>query len=527
MAIYTTENEEDLPAGVPRAAVGARTARGATSALFRISWQLGVGLIASITLTRLLTPADYGLYAIIAGLTATPALLMAGMSAAIFAAPQRIKSAEFSSTFWIFFLAMSAAGIITAAATLAFVGNPTERFLLLALSIWIVLTPLRYPSEFHLLRDMRIGQIAIIEAFEIGIYQAVVVVCALLGLGARSFAIGLLAGVVVASISALKLYPWRPQRPTLQGIRGALPWLVRGLPFQAQTALNVAKDRLTLPVLALVASTSAVGWFGWAYTATGLVFILASLANQSLFVGLSYVKKEPDVLASATSMATRLLALLLIGLSAVLAGSIRPVITTVFSPRWLPATHSFWLLSISAITMAVALPLTQLARLDGRVKAVTRWQLANLAIIWGLGLPVAYLLNAGGLALAYALGSLVYAAWSYHSTRKQYQLDIIPAVARYAAAGIVAAGTAYALSRWLGSGITSVLVAPAGGGLVYLLLVLGLAHRQALRDLQAAWSLLRSRDPAPAPVAEAAEDPRVLSPSVAVTPESPQSTSVS
>jgi O-antigen/teichoic acid export membrane protein len=476
----------------PREVVGSRTAKGAFTALLRMGVVYGLGGAAAVVLSHLLTPADYGIYATVATLTAVPPLLILGLSLAFLASPTPVNDEEVDAAFWVFFLFMAAVAAVTC--TIALVGpvGHTVRLLLLCLSAWLLVTPFRFPSEFRLYRAIRAGRVALIEAAELASYQSTVIVCATAGLGAKSFGFGLLAGVIAATLCSQMLSRWRPGRPSL---RPALPWLRASLPFQTQTWLVLAKDRLTLPALALVAGTAVTGWFGWAYMIAAIPATLAALAGQSLFPGFSHLRNERQALAEAVSLATRLLGVAIFGFSAVVAGSIQPIITVVFSPRWLPAVHSFWLLAVASAVMATLVPLLQLAQADGRIGRANRWQLLYTLIIWCVGIPLASLLGGGGLSLSYAVASLASAYLAYRSSKQRYDLSILGALVRYGMAAAAAAAAAYATANLIVTDGPFAVVAALFAGLgAYLLLLILLARRQLLSDLREMWKLVQASE---------------------------------
>lgn len=471
--------QEDSPV------IGQRVARGAALAVGRLLLTTVVSVVAAIFLTRLISPSDYGVYAVVASLAPLTWIISGAFVLSFLSTDEKPAPHVVNAAFWIF--EGLAVCLALFALVMAMFSRGQMQFLWFSMALFLPLAPLRFPAEYFIYRDIRTERLAFIEAAEVLTYQTTAVVGALLGLGVRSFGVGLVFSAITSAAVAYVFSRWRPSSPSL---RPAYIWLRRALPFQMQIALTLARERATLPLLALIAGASATGYFSWAYSAAALPLTFAYLAGQSLYGAFSHLRNDVEASGNAASLAGRLTALSVLGASAILAGSLYPLITVVFSSEWLPATNTMRLLLVASCALSLAAVLAQMAQIDGRVHEVNRWQIVQIAVIWLFGLPLAFIFGATGLATAYAVAACLYLYLSYQANRMLYPLQGVKGVVVCAFASLAAATAGWGVADYLGASVPSLFASATTSLIVYLLIVTLLA-RTLLADIKTALILFR------------------------------------
>jgi O-antigen/teichoic acid export membrane protein len=454
---------------------------------FGFPFVLGIGV--SIVLTKILIPAQFGVYAIFGTITPVLAIII-GSVAVAFVVARQFTAEDINAVFWTMEAVSILIGGAIVAAGLAGMASVTVNRLLVTLGVFLPLIPMRFPADISFYRQIRMDKLALVEASEVTAYQAVAVACAYAGLGSLSFGIGLDAGAFVAVLVNFSLARWRPQRPAFAG---SAHWLRIGLPYMLNSSLVYAKERASFILLAAVAGAATLGLFSWAYTAAMVLVTLTLLATQGLYGLFAQIRDDQEAVGRVISIVLRLIAVGTFGFSACLAGSIRPLITTVFSPLWLPATHCFWLLLIASSMMSLAAPLQSLAAADGRVHLMNRWLLVQIAIIWIVGIPAAILSGPGGFALCFVVGAFLFLALIYRSTAARYQVEALTDLVLCAVAGIGAAGCGFAVANSLGRNWLSLAASAGASLLVYCALTLGWRRRQIFDDTATVFELIRRR----------------------------------
>ena len=470
--------------------VGRRAARGAVLSVLRFGFPFVLGISASIVLTKILVPSQFGVYAVFGTLTPMLGILI-GSVAAAFVAARHFTAEDINAVFWTMEAAsISIGGVIVASGLAGAAGNITVNRLLVTLGVFLPLIPLRFPADISFYRQVRMDKLALVEGSEILAYQGVAVACAFAGLGSLSFGIALDAGALTAVVVNFSMARWRPQRPAFAG---SAHWLKIGFPYMLNNGLGYAKDRGSFVLLAAVAGATVVGLFSWAYTAAMVIVTLTLLATQGLYGLFVQIRDDREAVGRVVSLVLRLIAVGIFGFSACLAGSIRPLITTVFSPLWLPATHSFWFLLIASSMMSLAAPLQYLAAADGHVHSMNRWLVAQMAIIWIIGIPAAIISGPGGFALCFAFGAFSFLLLIYRSTAARYPVEALANIILVAAAGIVAAVSGFAVANSLGENWLSLFASAGTSLLVFSALILSWRRRQLFEDTGIVFGLIRHK----------------------------------
>jgi O-antigen/teichoic acid export membrane protein len=370
---------------------------------------LGVQVLAlgaTIVLARLLSPSEFGAFAVAA------AIQQAGMVVVNFGLPAALirreippSSAELQAASG-FVLAIGAAATV-AAIGLAFVvlpalGGSGEIAKLAALAcLSLPILGVQIAPIVLLNRKLDFRRIAIIEVADAIAFYAFAIVAALAGLGTYSLAGAVVFSALVGMLIAFRVQPWD------RGFR-LDPGLIRtlasfGLQVGAFQSATIVRELGFVALLAALGGQALAGFYGMARRLFSLPFAAMTALQR---VGLPALAQLPRGRTRARQTAKAVaVGSLAVGLPmALIAGAADPLVSVAFGPRWLPAADltvlasAGVLLFASAGTMVVSL---ELAEGDARTPLAS----IGLQLLVLLGLSVALVPDHGASGAGIALGA--------------------------------------------------------------------------------------------------------------------------
>lgn len=407
----------------------------------------------TLVLARLLSPADYGLFALAAAVQSVAQVTSgAGLSAALIrqeedpsAAQQRAVSGFLLAT-GLAFAAFAAAIALAALPAAGVHGKALGVIAVTALAV--PLYALRAVPMVLLERHLRFGRVAVVETAETLAFNAFALLGALAGLGAFSLAGGVPAAAGAGLLAVLILQGSRPRLSLDLGVVRALAHF--GLRASALQTLALIRSLGFVTLVTAIAGASTTGFYAMAGRLFAFPTALASAVQRVSFPALARSPQErPRRAARAAALSTVLAGLPL----ALLAGASQPLVTVLLGDRWLPtvdvllASSPGVLLAAGAIPAMVALALSQ-GRPSGPIAAVIGSAVAMVAVsaatVPGLG--------AVGIGLATTAGAAVNAAMLARHTEAAMRRAAGP-VALSLAIGTAAAAVGYLAplpDSWLG-----------------------------------------------------------------------------
>jgi O-antigen/teichoic acid export membrane protein len=308
----------------------------------------------------------------------------------------------------------------------------------------------------------------------------------------RSFGIALMAAAITAAVFSLLLRRKIPGRPRRSALAGMLRPLI---PIEVAVSVTAARDCFTLPLLSLVIGTTAAGLFSWAYTVAQIPVVLVVTLAQPLLSAFARLRDTAAELGAALSRSTRLVTVATVGLAVPLCAAAEPLTRTVFSPKWLPAHSSVWILSGGAMAYGVGLTLSQAALVNEQdAKAVQRWQILGALVFWGAGLPLAgWLDDMRAYAAAYVAAGVLYMVLSLRYLGARLELRVLPAVLLTFTVGAIAAVAGALAGQAAGGQWLGLFVAGLGSLALYGAGLLALAQGPLHDDVRALRELVRRR----------------------------------
>lgn len=193
-----------------------RSVRGGVYVLVAQGIKLFLQMGSTMILARLLTPADFGLVAVVTAITGFVGMFKdAGLSAATIQR-DHINHAQVSALFWInlvlsFFLMLIV--IVIAPVVTWLYDEPRLLFVTIALAGTFIFGGLTVQHNALLRRQMRFKDLAAIEVISLAVGAVTAVIMAWQGCGYWAL-VGMTAGVVIVNcILAWALTEWRPGKP--------------------------------------------------------------------------------------------------------------------------------------------------------------------------------------------------------------------------------------------------------------------------------------------------------------------------
>jgi len=447
-----------------------RASRGVAFLLVRYGVVQLVGLGANIALSRLLSPASFGIYAItLAILVLLSWISDFGLGAALLQRREAMTDRALGTVFLVqqaALVALVVAAFAGAEPLAAAYGlGPAGAWFVRAMAIGGLLSSLKTVPNVVLERKLLYGRLSAVEVIEVLLFQLTAVILAAAGAGTWSFMVAILVSKAVGLAVTLWLARWRPRfaldRPALAGL------LAFALPFQGIWLSNLARDYM-IPLLGgLLVGTTEVGYLNWALALTSVPAQMAQVVGRVAFPSFARMQADPRQLGRAIEQSTRALFLVAVPAELVLIALAPWLIQYVFSPKWAPALVPVVLLGLNWAGASITSPLFSALNAVGRVRSTmvlgVTWTAITVLLASALTFPFGYV----GIALSMLVTRVGASAALIILVRREVPVRLWHLLHLPLAAG---AGVALA-------GAVAVRVLP--GGLLQLLLlgaVLGLAY---------------------------------------------------
>jgi O-antigen/teichoic acid export membrane protein len=463
-------------------------------------------LIGGIFLSRLLTPADFGLYAVVSFVvTQLGSLAQLGLNAALIHdrdqpslralrsvfALQTVNAVAFVAALWI--LSPRLAHVF---------GLPPQAagfFHLVALGM--LLQPFVSISTALLGRQLAYDRTASAQVAGTLAYQGVAVALAFAGFSFWSFGWAALASSVAQGAILYGLSPWRV------GFAWDHKFLRRSIrfggAFQLGSLTSLVRDNVIVFLGGPLFGPSVVGLLNWSQR-------LAEICSQEFvsicagvsFPSLSRMRSDSAVFGTALSKMLSYVNLATLPSLSVTAALLPEIVAFVFGNKWAAAVPLFYYFAIRMVAGNFTTLLDSALKAQGRpgkslviLSTWTAWE-------WALALAGIRLFGYSGIAMSYAIGGWLAAAWLYRETRKFAKVKLWESIGRPVLAALLTLCLLLIGKGHRITGLPSLFVAAIAGVLMYLLLTLAIGGSSLLREFRRDLSHMLARqkpDFAPVP----------------------------
>ncbi|HVF70734.1 MAG TPA: lipopolysaccharide biosynthesis protein [Chthoniobacterales bacterium] len=403
LAPLETPSPEQSVANIKRS-----SARGGAITMVSQGAAIILQLTSTMVLARLLGPAEYGVIAMVAAVTAFAGLFRdLGLSASTIQRAQ-INNQQLSTLYWVnVTIGALLTGVTAASAPLVawFYGRPELVPVTIALAFTFVLGSFGTQQSALLNRNMQFGRLAIATLSGAFLSVLVSIILAFQGQSYWSLVWGNLAGAALTSILLNVLSGWRPGAAVRgSGLRSMLAF---GANITAFDLVNYFQRNLDNILIGRFAGANALGLYSRAYAL--LMFPVQNIRgpiNAVAFPALSRLQDRPAEFRAYYLSTTRLIAFLSMPLTAFLFVTSDAIIRIGLGPEWLRASSIFSYLAIAAFIQPASGLGGSLLLARGDSRRYFQCGLFNAAVL-SLSFVVGLPWGPEGVALAYAVGNYV------------------------------------------------------------------------------------------------------------------------
>lgn len=404
-------------------------ARSGAVTLFGQAGRLVLLLLNLVILGRLLTPADFGLFAMVLAIVGVAELLRdLGLTSGAIQA-NTLTAAQKSNLFWLntaLGLALSAtfAGLAPLAALLY--GDPRLAFPMAVLSITFLLNGLQAQFQVELARSHRFGILAATDVVSQVLGLATGITLALLGWGYWSLVLMQVVTAFMCAAMRISVASWWPHLPRrAASVRHIISF---GWKLSIAQALGYLANNAAIVSLGLRGYVADAG----VYSRSGQ---LVSIPVNQIFgpltnVALSSLSREPDPVRF-TRVMTRLMVVVgyagAIVFSAIVA--LAPGGTVLLlGPDWAEAVLPLQILSIAMMFQSLTFPFYWALLAKGQVSALLAYNVVSkglTVVLVVLGSSHGVWGAAAGYAIGLAVSWPLCVAWSTSAMRGRYWAHLL------------------------------------------------------------------------------------------------------
>lgn len=345
-----------------------------------------VSVVGFFILTILLGTADVGLFAIVAESVSILGYFSdIGLAAALIQQKEEATLEELRTTFTIqqclVFLGLIIVAIIYPQIAISKGYGAKESWILISLCFSFVAASLKTIPSVQLERRLNFQLISTIDIIENLIFYILAVVFAFLGYGVFSYAIATFVRSLVGLVAIYVVSPWSIGfKFSPKSIKKLFKF---GIPFQLNSFIAVAKDRLSNLLVAGIIGRESFGILSWAQKGTRVPLSLMDAVMRVTFPAFSRLQDHPELLKKSLEKSVFYIALFIFPVLGAIA-LIAPDIIN-FIPKytkWLPAVIPLYFYAISYAIAAVTTPLTNAFNAVGKITITTKLMIMWTVLTW-------------------------------------------------------------------------------------------------------------------------------------------------
>jgi O-antigen/teichoic acid export membrane protein len=423
----------------------------------------GITGIATIAIAHLLSPSDYGAFAVAYAvqLFARSAIDL-GLVAALVQRPSPPTPHEQQAATG--FMLLAGIGLAAAASGVAFgvlpaIGSSSQMADVTAVAcLSLPFLALRAIPMALLDRDLNFGKVTVVEFTETIGFYSFALTAAIAGLGPFSLGGAVPFSFAVGAVAALFAQPW--SYGARIDLRGVAPLLIFGFKATAQFPLYFLREMGVVLLLATVASQAAAGFYGISQRVFVIPTVIFFNVQRVALAALARLAPGPARGARAAT-ASQVVAVATGFPLAVLVGAAHPLIAVLFGQRWLPAFGAvvtaapgvFLASSMGAVLIGLAIA-------DRRPNWLLFATGMQAAVTIGLAVPLVAAAEATGAGIASGTGFILFTALMVARAPSGARTALIP-VLRSLGVAALAAGAGWLAGH--GTDVESLIAALAAG----------------------------------------------------------------
>ena len=332
-----------------------RSVRGGAITVFSQGCKFVLQTGSTVVLARLLTPADFGLIAMVTAVTGFAMMFSSLGLSTTTVQKAEINHGQVSTLFWI----NVALGVLVAAVVIGlapadawFYDDPRLTPVTMALGVTFVFGGLAVQHRAMLQRHMRFFAIGIVEVVSMAVGVAVAIVAGVFGAGYWSLIIMHIAMAATAAVGNWITFPWLPGLPKRGG--GIREMLRFGGNITGYNIVNYFARNADNILIGKFVGATALGFYSKAY---GLLMLPIRQIRSPLvsvgLPGLSKLQHDPERYKNYYLKMVQLLAFMTIPMALLLGAYSHQIIMLVLGPQWEQAAPIFSILAFAAVIQPV------------------------------------------------------------------------------------------------------------------------------------------------------------------------------
>lgn len=364
---------------------------------------VGMSSLGGILLARLLSPSEFGLFAVVTFLlTFLVTFGDAGLAASLVRQAHEPVDEDYQAVFTVQQV------LVVSVVTLFWIAAPWvasayhlprhDSWVFRLLSLSLLCTSFQVIPAARLERHLSFQKLAMVEVAMTFVFYSTAVGLAWKGVGALSFAIAMVARSLTGAILVNRASPWR--------VRWRWDWerarvhLKFGVPYQGIGFFSLLKDSITPVFIGLLLGAGSVGYINWAQMVAVYPFVALMVMQRVYLPSFARLQLHREALSQFVEQVLRATNGLVAPVAILTLVSIEPITKFVFGQKWLPALPIFYLLWGANLFVPTATPLLALLNALGHSRTAFKFALIWMLGTWVLGTPLILAFGTIGYAIA-------------------------------------------------------------------------------------------------------------------------------
>lgn len=447
-----------------------------------------VSYLGGIFLARLLAPEIFGIFAIVSFIINFFAFFSdVGLGAALIQKKDQLTKKDLAVTFTfqqiLVVIVVVSIYLLAPVFALKYQLDSQGIWFIRIFSLSLFLTSLKTIPSILLERKLKFNQLIWPEVVEVISFQALAVGLAYLGFGVWSFVIGLLIRSILGVVVLYAISPWRPSFDWDFKIVKKL--VSFGIPFQLNGFIATIKDAVMPIFVGAVSGAAAVGYLNWALTFSKLPILFMSDIFRVTFPTYARIQHDQVMLKKAIEKTIRFTNLFLFPAVFLLAATTKPIVSLIFTDKWLPALPAFYIHLFGILVVGIANTFMDTLWALGKTKIATKLLIIFTLINWLTSVPLVYLFGFTGAMIGSVIVLYVSLPLTWYYLNQIVKISVFPLILPAFIASAIAGLLSFYLTNLLASNILGLMLCLLTGGLSYLLILFILERKQLLLDI--AW----------------------------------------
>ncbi|TSC64031.1 MAG: Polysaccharide biosynthesis protein [Microgenomates group bacterium Gr01-1014_93] len=451
-----------------------KAVKGALSLTFRrVALQVISFATINLVLARFLPVSTLGIFNIGAAIIAFFSFFSdIGLSAAIIQKKEDVIQEDLKTTFTIqlvLVLLLVIIIFIVAPVFAVYYGlSDSGMWLIRALALSFLITSLKVIPSVLLERELKFSPLVTVEVLETLAFNILLIVLVFQNKDIWAFSI---ASVVRSTIGVVLIYILAPWKVRLGFSKEAARSLLSfGIPFQINSLLALAKDRLVPLVIAGIVGPIGIGYITWAQNLAFIPLEVMNIIIRVSFPTFSRLQSDEHGLRKALERSLFLTAIFLYPVLFGMLALAPSLVEHVVSKKWQPALPAFYLFSISTFWATLSTTFTNTLNAIGKIKETLKLMVLWTILTWILTPILTIYFGFLGVAISSAIISLT-SILTIVLIKKYISVSILENIWQPFLASSLMGLSVFIISKLFVKDILTLILMVILGGLTYLTLL--------------------------------------------------------